>query len=234
MKTRCLIIDDEPLAIQLIEKHLSQLESFEVVATANNAIKALEILKSKEIDLLFCDIKMPMLTGLDLLKTLKNPPKSIITTAHREFALDGYELDIIDYLLKPITFERFFKAIEKYLRSNENQSKIASASQNFDHEIFTFKSNNKFYKVSLADILYLESQKDYVKIYLKDREIVAKYKISDLENELTSKGFLRIHRSFIVNKKQIVSFSATHIEVGKYEIPIGANYRELVFREIAR
>ena len=233
MKTRCLIVDDEPLAIQLIEKHLSQLELFEVVATANNAIKALEILKSKEIDLLFCDIKMPMLTGLDLLKTLKNPPKSIITTAHREFALDGYELDIIDYLLKPITFERFFKAIEKYLRSNENQSKTASISQNSDYEIFTFKSNNKFYKVSLADILYLESQKDYVKIYLKDREIVAKYKISDLENELTSKGFLRIHRSFIINKKQIVSFSATHVEVGKYEIPIGANYRELVFREIS-
>ena len=129
MKTRCLIVDDEPLAIQLIEKHLSQLELFEVVATANNAIKALEILKSKEIDLLFCDIKMPMLTGLDLLKTLKNPPKSIITTAHREFALDGYELDIIDYLLKPITFERFFKAIEKYLRSNENQSKTESLYQ---------------------------------------------------------------------------------------------------------
>jgi two-component system, LytTR family, response regulator len=234
MKTRCLIIDDEPLAIQLIEKHLSQLESFEVVATAPNAIKALEILKSNEIDLIFCDIKMPMLTGLDLLKTLKNPPKSIITTAHREFALDGYELDIIDYLMKPITFERFFRAIEKYLRTNENQGKIAPISQDFNHEVFIFKSNNKFYKVSLADILYLESQKDYVRIYLKDREIVAKYKISDLENELTSKGFLRIHRSFIINKKQIISFSATHVEVGKYEIPIGTNYRELVHKEIKR
>jgi len=229
MKTRCLIIDDEPLAIQLIGKHISQLETFEVVATANNAIKALEILKSKEIDLLFCDIKMPMLTGLDLLKTLKNPPKTIITTAHREFALDGYELDILDYLLKPITFERFFKAIEKYLRKNEKTS-AQIASLTTSEEVLTIKSNNKFYKIKIDEILYMESQKDYVKFWLKDRELTAKYKISDLEAELTSKGFLRIHRSFIINQKQVVSYSATHIEVGSYEVPIGAGYRELVFR----
>jgi two-component system, LytTR family, response regulator len=229
MKTRCLIIDDEPLAIQLIEKHLSQLETFEVVATANNAIKALEILKSKEIDLLFCDIKMPMLTGLDLLKTLKNPPKTIITTAHREFALDGYELDILDYLLKPITFERFFKAIEKYLRINEKALLPTASSATFE-EVLTVKSNNKFYKINVEDILYVESQKDYSKFWLKDRELTAKYKISDLETELTGKGFLRIHRSFLINQKKVVSYSATHVEVGSYEVPIGAGYRELVLR----
>ena len=229
MKTRCLIIDDEPLAIQLIEKHLSQLETFEIVATANTAIKALEILKEKEIDLLFCDIKMPMLTGLDLLKTLRNSPKTIITTAHREFALDGYELDIVDYLLKPITFERFFKAIEKYLRINE---KVVQPSVPKSSDVLTIKSNNKFYKINLDEILYIESQKDYVKFFLKDREITTKYKIGDLENDLHGKGFLRIHRSFIINQRLIVSYSATHVEVGSHEIPIGAGYRELVIRTL--
>ncbi len=233
MKTRCLIIDDEPLAIQLIEKHLSQLETFEVVATANNAIKALEILKKQDIDLMFCDIKMPTITGFDLLKTLKNPPKTIITTAHREFALDGYELDIVDYLLKPITFERFFKAIEKYLRINE-KIKLPLSQNSTTNEVLTIKSNNKFYKINIDEILYIESQKDYVKLWLKDREVIAKYKISDLEAKLIDKEFLRTHRSFIINKKNIISYSATHIEVGKYEVPIGAGYRELVLKTLNR
>jgi two-component system, LytTR family, response regulator len=231
MKTRCLIIDDEPLAIKLIEKHLSELTYFEVVATANSAVKALDILKSKEIDLLFCDIKMPMLSGLDLLKTLKNPPKTIITTAHREFALEGYELDIVDYLLKPITFERFFKAIEKYLRTKDNND-LTPPLPIKTTDVLTVKSNNKFYKINLLDLHYIESQKDYAKFYLKDRDITAKYKISDLENELSSKGFLRIHRSFLINQQHIISFSATHIEVGKTEIPIGAGYREAILNTL--
>jgi two-component system, LytTR family, response regulator len=229
LKTRCLIVDDEPLAIQLLQNHLAQLETFEVTATASNAIKALEILKSKEIDLLFCDIKMPTLTGFDLLKTLKNPPKTIITTAHREFALDGYEYEIMDYLLKPITFERFFKSIEKYLRSTKPTPPTLSTLPN---TLLTFKSNNRFYKLNSADILYIESQKDYVKIVLKEHEVKAKYKISDLENELLSLGFLRVHRSFMVNQRHILSYSATHVQVGKYEIPIGAGYKEFVMQKL--
>ncbi len=231
LKTRCLIIDDEPLAIQLIEQHLAQLETFEVVATGNNAIKALEILKSKPVDLLFCDIKMPLLTGLDLLKTLKNPPKTILTTAHREFALDGYELDVVDYLLKPITFERFFKAIEKYLRSMEPDSKHTPT---MEDSTFTVKSNNKFYKILTSDILYIESQRDYVKIKLADSEIVAKYKISDLENEIGDPHFLRVHRSFIVNLKKVKAFSATHIDIADAEIPIGEGYKALVMPVLER
>jgi two-component system, LytTR family, response regulator len=230
MKTRCLLVDDEPLAIQLLQQHIVQLESFEIVATAQNAIKALEILKASEIDLLFCDIKMPILSGLDLIKTLKNPPKTIITTAHREFALDGYELDIVDYLLKPITFERFFKAIEKYLRSNE--LKPATILDQAIPKAITIKSNNKFYKINIQDILYLESQKDYIKFVLKDSEITAKYKISDIETELKSHGFLRIHRSFIVNQQHIHSYSATQIELGKYVVPVGLSYKELVMGRI--
>jgi two-component system, LytTR family, response regulator len=231
MKTRCLIVDDEPLAIQLLQNHLAQLETFEVTATAANAIKALEILKSTEIDLLFCDIKMPILTGFDLLKTLRNPPKTIITTAHREFALDGYEYDIVDYLLKPITFERFFKAIEKYLR---NSTPTSPPSSKQSPKTLTFKSNNTFYRLLADDILYIESQKDYVRIVLKTQEVKAKYKISDLENELTNYGFLRVHRSFMVNRRQIVSFSATHVQVGPHEVPIGAGYKEWVMQQLSR
>jgi two-component system, LytTR family, response regulator len=229
MKTRCLIVDDEPLAIQLLQDHLSQLETFEVTATAGNAIKALETLKNKEIDLLFCDIKMPTLTGFDLLKTLKNPPKTIITTAHREFALDGYEYDIVDYLLKPITFERFFKAIEKYLNQHTPKPPKALAQPS---NTLTFKSNNTFYRVLAKDILYIESQKDYARLVLKTQEIKVKYKISDLEDQLTTLGFLRIHRSFLVNQQHIVSYSAIHIQVGSHELPIGAGYRELVMASL--
>ncbi len=229
MKTRCLIVDDEPLAIQLLQNHLVQLDTFEVRATAGNAINALEILKTKEIDLLFCDIKMPNLTGFDLLKTIKNPPKTIITTAHREFALDGYEYDIVDYLLKPITFERFFKAIEKYFDSVKPTT-IAYPTQS--DSTLTFKSNNTFFRLQIEDILYIESQKDHVKIVLKEQEIKAKYKISNLENELQHRGFLRIHRSFMVNKKHIVAYTVTHVQVSKYSIQIGAGYKELVMKAL--
>lgn len=226
MKTRCLLVDDEPLAIQLLQNHMAQLESFEIVATAQNAVKALEILKSTKIDLLFCDIKMPILSGIDLIKTLKNPPKTIITTAHREFALEGYELDIVDYLLKPITFERFLKAIEKYLRSSDN--KLPVFENPSSPSIITIKSNAIFHKINTKDILYLESQKDYVKFILKDREIISKYKISEIESLLNSIKFLRIHRSFIVNEEQINSYTATHVDIGKNKIPIGMSYKELV------
>lgn len=230
MKTRCLLVDDEPLAIQLLRKHFEALETFEVTAVANNAIKALEILNSQEIDLLFLDIKMPKLTGLDFLKTLKDPPKTIITTAYREYALDGYDLDVVDYLLKPITFDRFFKAIERYLRVSD---KTAGPTLTVTEETFVYiKSGHKFYKLNTGDIFYIESLKDYIKVYTREKTITTKHKISDIETELTEKGFLRIHRSFLINVANITAFSATHIEVGNFEVPIGANYKEYVFKTL--
>ncbi len=228
MKIQCLLVDDEPLAIALLQRHFEQLDSFEVKGTCSNAVKALEFLNSNKIDLLFLDIEMPKISGIDLLKTLRNPPKVIITTAHREYAVDGYDLDIIDYLLKPITFDRFFKAIERYLRLSNNvlPELLHSSEQKFMY----IKSGNKFFKIDTADILYIESLKDYIKIFTKEKEIIAKYKIGDFEQETTSKGFLRIHRSFIVNLKNITAFTATDIEIGKIEIPVGVNYKEYVFK----
>lgn len=228
MKVRCLLVDDEPLAIQLVKNHLEQLELFEVVATCSNAIKALEVLRSKTIDLMFLDIKMPQLTGIDFLKTLKNPPAVIMTTAYREFALDGYDLDIVDYLLKPITFDRFFKAIDRYLRSVQTQ--VGVLPEAGIAGFIYVKVGGKFHKLYADDILYVESLKDHVVIHGVDQKINAKYKISDIEIELKPFNFIRIHRSFIVNPKKITAFTVNDIEIGKKEIPIGTNYKEYVFK----
>jgi DNA-binding LytR/AlgR family response regulator len=227
MKIKCLLVDDEPLAIALLQKHLEQLGFCEVVGTCNNAVKALELLNSKEVDLLFLDIKMPKISGIEFLKMLRKPPKTIITTAYREFALDGYDLDIVDYLLKPITFERFFKAVERFLRSTNKTPPEALPVQ--AEQFIQIKSGNKYFKLNVQDILYVESLKDYVKVHTRQKPIVAKYKIGDMEKELAGKGFLRVHRSFIVNIKIITAFTAADIEIGTVEIPIGASYKEYVF-----
>jgi len=226
MKIRCLIVDDEPLAIQLLQQHIAQLDFFEVVATCGNAIKALEILNTQTIDLLFLDIKMPRLSGIDLLKTLRHPPKTILTTAYREFALDGFEWGVIDYLLKPITFDRFFKAAERYLNTaNYTIPEVFSSSE---AQFIYLKSGHKFFKVNTRDILYAESLKDYVHVYTKENKIISKYKISELELELNGKGFLRIHRSFIVNLEHVTAFTANDVEIAGKELTIGDTYKAIV------
>ncbi len=230
MKVRCLLVDDEPLAIQLLQTHLEKLDLFEVVATCSNAIKALEILRAETIDLLFLDIKMPQLTGIDFLRTLKNPPAVIITTAYREYAVDGYDLDIVDYLLKPITFDRFFKAIDRYLRTTKVQQPLKAMPTT--NESIYIKAGGKFHKLNVEDIFYLESLKDYIVIHCVNQQITAKYKISDMEEELKPFSFLRIHRSYLVNQKKITAFTMNDIEIGTREIPIGTNYKEYVFQTL--
>lgn len=226
MKFKCLIVDDEPLAIRLIEKHIAKLEKLEVIATCQTALKAFEIISTQQVDLLFLDIKMPDITGIEFLKNLKNPPKTILTTAYRDYALESYDLRVVDYLLKPITFERFFKSIDKFL---EETQKVAPLGYAEGREEFIFiRSGIKNHKVLLKDILYIESLKDYIKITLSDRYITSKYKISDIEAELDPLVFLRIHRSFIINVTKITAFTLNDIEVAGQEIPIGASYRDEV------
>jgi len=231
MKVRCLIVDDEPLAIQLLQQHIAQLDFFEVVGACNNAVKALEVLNRQPVDLLFLDIKMPQLSGLDLFKTLRNPPKTILTTAYREFALDGFELGVTDYLLKPITFDRFFKAVERYLSATSPAApQVLSSSE----PLFIYlKSGHKYFKVDTREILYAESLKDYVDVHTRDKVITSKYKISELEKELDGKGFLRIHRSFIVNLRHVTAFTAGGVEIGRKELPIGDSYKALVAKLIS-
>jgi two-component system LytT family response regulator len=228
MKVRCLIVDDEPLAIRLIEKHISQIDSLEVVATCNNALKAFEILNTQEIDLLFLDIKMPHLTGIDFLKTLKNPPKTIFTSAYRDYALESYELETVDYLLKPITFERFVKAIDKYFRQTSTTVTPVQRETVITDYILV-KSGTKHHKVNLKDIVYIESLKDYIKVHLtSSSSIVSKYKLGEMEQELSAYQFLRIHRSYIINTAKITAFSSHDIDVNDIEVPIGASYKDAV------
>lgn len=227
------MVDDEPLAVSLLQKHVKQLDFLEVTGTCANALKALEILKNTEIDLMFLDIRMPAISGIDFLKMLHHPPKVIITTAYREYALDGYDLDIVDYLLKPITFDRFFKAIERYLRNNDLKPPLSAPASGGASTLY-IKSAHKNIKVNPDDILYMESLKDYVKIYTTGTTITTKYKISDMEAGLAGKGFLRIHRSFIINLKHLTAFTSSDVEIGKTEIPIGESYKELVFQTLKK
>ena len=227
MKIRCLIIDDEPLAIRLIENHISKIDQLEVVAKANSVFRAFEIINTQPVDLMFLDVKMPTLSGIDFLKTLKNPPQTIITTAYRDFALEGFELEVIDYLLKPITFERFFKSIDRLLRTHYERSKPQSSACEDEHIII--KSGVKNYRVKMTDILYIESLRDYIKVHTMDqKEIMSKNRISGMESMIPKSQFLRVHRSYIINTNRISAFSSGHIEVNGIEIPIGASYKESV------
>lgn len=228
MKVKCLLVDDEPLAIKLLENHIAKITSFEVVATCNNAMKALEILNTQEIDLLFLDIKMPTITGIDFLKSLRNPPKTIFTTAYREYALESYDLDVADYLLKPITFDRFFRAVERFYRDiKPTQISVATPKQE-QETLIQIKSGTKYHKVAVSDIRYIESLKDYVKIHTASKSIVSKQKISDLEAELAKHAFLRVHRSYLINSKKVTAFTPHDIELNDVEVPIGASYKEYV------
>jgi len=231
-KIRCLLVDDEPLAISLLQKHVEQLDFLEVAGTCSNALKALEVLKGTTVDLMFLDIRMPAMSGTDFLRTLRNPPKVIITTAYREYALEGYDLDIVDYLLKPITFNRFFKAIERYLRQDKQPETAAAAPNSGEPSGISVKSGHRTIRINTDDILYIESLKDYIKIITTGDMIVAKYRIGDMENELSAKGFLRIHRSFIVNLKQVSAFTANDVEIGKTELPIGESYKGVVVKRL--
>lgn len=237
MKVKCLLVDDEPLAIKLIQKHIDQLDNFEVAGTCSNAVKALDVLRSTPVDLLFLDIKMPQITGIEFLKTLRNPPAVIITTAYREYALEGYDLDIVDYLLKPITFERFFKAIDRYLRRSNKDNTAAiqpavSAPMQDQSPFVYLRTGTKVHKLDTEDILYFESQKDYIVAHCRNNKITAKYKISELETELKGKNFLRIHRSFIVNLQKVKAFTPYDVEIGTDEVPIGASYKEYVLKAL--
>ncbi len=228
MKTRCLIVDDEPLAIKLIESHIRKLENLEIVDTCTNAMDAFDVLRDKKVDLLFLDIQMPQITGIEFLKTLKNPPEVILTTAYREYALEGYELDVIDYLLKPISFERFLKAIDKYYHYTSGESTVFPVSDRTSEDMSAYidvRENKKIIRIKLKDIIYIEGLNEYVGFHTADKRIVSKNSLSKIENKLPSEQFIRIHKSFIVQISKIKAFSATLIEVNGKELPIGRSYK---------
>jgi DNA-binding LytR/AlgR family response regulator len=231
MKTNCLIVDDEPLARELIRNHIQKLDNFEIVAECGDAMKALEVLRSHRVDLMFMDIQMPQITGIEFLKTLKHPPQVIITTAYREYALEGFELDVVDYLLKPITFERFLKAVNKYFQVSsgnpgpvENHSPVNTADDTFIY----VKENKKVLKLHLKDILYIEGLSEYVKIHTPEKRIVTKTSMTSMEEKLPDNDFMRIHKSYIVSLRKIEAFTSTSIEILGKELPIGRSFKNRV------
>jgi two-component system, LytTR family, response regulator len=232
MKTRCIIVDDEPLAIEVIKSHVEKIESFEVVTTCQNALQALESLSKHKIDLIFLDIQMPGIKGTDFIKSLKNPPKVILSTAYREYALEGYELDVVDYLLKPISFERFFKAVTKYLQSLPDEVVVHRAETTADNGFIYMRANKKIHKILFRDILYIECIKDYLTIYTETRSVSAKHTISSFEQKLPTATFLRIHRSFIISLDRVAGFTSHTIDIGGKELPIGRNYSQQVFKAL--
>ena len=235
MKTRCIIVDDEPLAIEAIQMHIEKFESLKLVATCIDAFQAFDILNKTRVDLMFLDIQMPEITGLDFLKSLKNPPKVILTTAYREYAIYSFDLNFIDYLLKPISYDRFMQAIIKfYDQSNSDLLVPGNSSQTSETKAdhIYVRSDKKNVKIKFAEILYIESIKDYVKIVCQGRTVIAKMLISEMESMLPAELFLRIHRSYIICIENIEAFSHTHIDVPGKELPIGRNYKHEVIQTL--
>ncbi|MBX0335158.1 LytTR family DNA-binding domain-containing protein [Pontibacter sp. HSC-14F20] len=239
MKLRCLIVDDEPLALDVLETFVERLDNLELVCRCNNAVEAYNCLQTEHIDLMFLDIQMPKLTGIDFLKSIPNPPKVIFTTAYRDYALDSYELNAVDYLLKPIAFDRFLKAVAKVTpaepRSIAAQPVAINQTEPDYKEAFIYlKADKKMVKVMLADILYIESLKDYIRVKTDTKEIISYQKISFLEEKLPTDKFLRIHRSFIISLDKVQAFSATAVDIGKVEIPIGRLYKNDVLQVLGQ
>ena len=230
MNYSCVIIDDEPLAIEVIKTHIEKLGVFEVIAEFSSAIEAFKIFSSHKIDLVFLDIQMPGIKGTDFLRNLVNPPKVILTTAYREYAFEGYELNVVDYLLKPISYERFMKAADKFLKSMEPATGVTDKQP--DEKFIYLNINKKIHKILIHEIIYVESIKDYLTVHTLSGDIIAKHTLSSFESLLPPNEFIRIHRSFIVSIRKIKGFNAHSIDVAGKELPIGPNYQTQVFEKL--
>lgn len=212
----CIIVDDEPLATALLEKHISMISSLQLAGKATNAMEAYQLLQTQPVDLMFLDIEMPHLNGIDFLKSLSHRPKTIFTTAYREFALEGFELEAVDYLLKPVTFERFFRSVERILRDKKNS----------EEAFIILKTEGMNRKISTGEIICFESQGNDVKTLLANHEVfISKNRMADLEAALSAKGFIRIHRSFMINSQYITAFSNHEVILGTYTVPVGRSYK---------
>lgn len=236
---RCLAIDDEMLALELLEDNIRKIPFLELVRSCRSGFEALEILSNEKIDLIFLDIHMPDITGIQLLKSLNNKPLVIFTTAYEKYAVEGFELDVVDYLLKPFSFDRFLKATNKakeYLELKERaagQPEMAESQEQPSTYIFV-KSDYKLVKITFSDILYIEGLKDYIKIYTGEKPVITLISMKAIEEKLPVQDFIRVHRSYIVNLKKINFIQRNIIQIGNHEIPVGDNYRDAFFNIINR
>ncbi len=226
---RCIAIDDERLALDLIEDDILKIPFLQLVKKCKSGIEALDVLQTEKIDLLFLDIQMPDISGIQFLKSLPHKPLVIFTTAYEKYALEGFELDVVDYLLKPYSFERFLKAVNKaqeHLSIQNKNQKQSDEEINFSNQFIFVKSDYKLVKIEIAEIQYIESLKDYVKIVVGDKPVVTLSSMKAIEEKLIEPDFIRVHRSFIVNLKKIQYIHRNFVKVGEKEIPIGDNYKD--------
>jgi DNA-binding LytR/AlgR family response regulator len=222
-KYKCYIVDDEPLALNVIEQHLSRFSQMEVCGKSTEPLEALMQIKQLQPDLLFLDIEMPELNGLELIESLQHKPEIIITTAYRDFAVEGFELNVLDYLVKPVSLKRFVKAIEKFLDLKAEVPKVSNTTES--PSLFV-RADRKTIKIPMDDILYIEGVKDYVKILLPHQTIITKISIGHLLKDLPAERFIQVHKSFIVAKNKITAYTAHDVEIGSIEIPLGRVYKE--------
>ncbi|MEM8528854.1 MAG: LytTR family DNA-binding domain-containing protein [Bacteroidota bacterium] len=237
MNYKCLIVDDERPALKLLTAYISKLPHLELIAACENAMQAIAALQKGHIDLLFLDIQMPELTGLDLLKILPNQPPVILTTAYREYAVEGFALDVTDYLVKPFAFDRFVQATNKatHLINLERthvgaNAEIAAPINTIDH--FFVRTNYKMTRINFQDILYLESQREYVAIHTTTKKYLVHQSMNHMEQELPKSKFMRVHRSYLVALERIKTINGNTIIIGEKQIPIGTSYRKSFFEKI--
>ena len=226
---KCVIVEDEVLAQNVLQSHLQKLDRFELIAICNNALEAGEVLNNHDVDLMFLDVQLPGMTGLNFLRTLASPPLVVITTAYSEYAVESYEFNIIDYLLKPISFERFCRAVNKIVDGKLFTPGIKENDNSSADHIFV-KSNSKFIKVNFSGILYIEGMRDYLKIHTREYSLVTLQTMNDMEKILSGKQFIRVHKSYIIAIAHIKSIYGNSIEMENVTIPVGINYKDKVMQ----
>src|SRR6187397_1414106 len=228
IQVKCIIVDDEPMARDVIRRYIQKIPTLKLMGEFGNAIEATIFLQEQVVDMIFLDIKMPQLSGTDFVRSLRNVPKIVFTTAHKEYAHEGFELDVIDYLLKPIRFDRFLRAVNKAFpqKQHETESPAIISNENTPGDSFIYlRVDRKMIKVLLDDILYIESNKDYVKVFTEKGFIITRQTIASVEAMLSESQFIRVHRSYIVSLNKLKSFTAETVEIGDKELPIGKLYR---------
>ncbi|WP_031425511.1 LytR/AlgR family response regulator transcription factor [Flavimarina sp. Hel_I_48] len=230
-KINCLAIDDEPIALEIISGHLSKIDRLHLVATCTNATEAFNHLSTQQIDLIFLDINMPGVTGIAFAKAINPQTKIVFTTAYREYAIDGFDLQAVDYLLKPISFPRLLKAVEIYLKLHQNTIPTSEKALHEAEFIFV-KMDRQMVKISFDSILYVESLSDYIQIYTLEKTYVVREKISSIEKKLPKGKFLRIHRSFIIALAKIESYTHEQLVINANSIPISRSYRDMVLQKL--
>lgn len=231
IKTKCIIVDDEPLAIEVLKSHITKVDSLQLIGACSDAIEAFDFLSNNQVDLMFLDIHMPEMKGTELVKTLQNPPSIVFTTAHREYAIESYNLNVLDYLLKPISLERFLQSVEKYKQQQVN-CEVSVHKSNTDEEHIYLREKNVIHKIPVSEVVYVESFGDNLKLHTVHREINSRCTISSIEKALPENDFIRLHRSFLVAIDKISSFSPVMVWIGDKEFPIGTSYRAKTFEKL--